>query len=101
VTGAEPLPRPPAAPLEPVRALVDRWLAARAALRALDEAGHPDLTDGYGRTWTWLDHDLYRHDQMAWPREEIESGRFGLPGPKVRANPNYDLCPICRGEPRA
>lgn len=76
------------------------WLEARAALRALDVAEHPDLTDRYGRTWVWKDGDLYVHDGlMAWTSTMILRQDIGLPAQSLARNPNYaGLCGICRQE---
>jgi hypothetical protein len=77
--------------------MVSDWLQLRADLAAVERAEHPDLTDHHGRVWTWVAGDLYRHCGMAWPRHSIEDTRHGLPSATVRANPNYDLCDICKG----
>lgn len=80
---------------ERVSELITRWNAARAAVQAIERAEHPDATDKYGRVWIWISGDLYRHDQLAWPLAIITSEHFGLPGPGLADNPNYDLCAIC------
>jgi len=86
------------APVDRVAELLDRWRTVRAELRAIEQDGHPDLVDKFGRTWTWRAGDLYSHDSMAWPRATFEDGAYRLPTPAALANPNYDFCPICRGQ---
>jgi hypothetical protein len=77
--------------------LLDRWLESRAVLRLLDEAEHPDIVDKYGRVWTWMDGEVYRHEGMAWPKWAFDDpDSYGLPSPELANNPNYQLCEICR-----
>jgi len=73
------------------------WQAARAGLRALEEAEHPAFTDKFGREWTWVSGDLWHHDDtLALPRDMIDR-LTALPPEKLRANPNYHkLCEVCR-----
>ena len=80
----------------PADGLVRHWLTARAALAELERAEHPDVVDRYGRAWSWVSGDLYRHDCLAWPLDDIEGGKFGLPPARLADNPNYaSLCAIC------
>lgn len=76
---------------------ISEWLALRAEIRALNQAEHPDLTDRFGRVWTWVEGDLYTHCGMTWPRQVLDWDTFTLPSGTVRSNPNYHLCEICRG----
>jgi hypothetical protein len=73
------------------------WQAARAGLRALEEAEHPAFTDKFGREWTWVSGDLWHHDDtLALTRDMIDR-LTALPPEKLRANPNYHkLCEVCR-----
>lgn len=80
-----------------VAALIVRWQEARRSLRALEQAEHPDVTDALGRIWTWLDGDLYRHDDMALPLTSITDEAIRRPTQRALANPNYWWCSICRG----
>ncbi|MGW2213238.1 hypothetical protein [Streptomyces sp. NPDC001781] len=83
---------------EAVGRMIGEWTAARAALTELERAEHPDITDRYGRVWTWKPGggDVYRHDSMAFPRTLVESGAIGLPSQSVLDNPNYgELCAVC------
>lgn len=83
-----------------VSTLVDEWWVARAVQRELERAAHPDITDRFGRVWTWKDGDLYTHDNtLAFPLAFIDD-RIGLPRPGLAdENPNYaGLCAICRHE---
>lgn len=84
---------PVAGPAEP---LVDRWLAARAALAEIERAEHPDVVDGYGRVWRWKFGEVYSHDDtLAFPRHMIDGA--GLPSAELADNPNYSkLCQTCR-----
>lgn len=76
--------------------LVSEWQAARAELAELERAEHPDITDRFGRVWTWWKGDLYRHCGLAFPRHFLtEEGRIGLPTKVALDNQNYDLCAIC------
>lgn len=81
--------------------LLDEWQVARATLRLIEEAEHPDIIDVHGRVWTWWKGDLYRHDGvLAWPLSLIRDPAFGLPRAGLAdGNPNYaSLCAICRRE---
>lgn len=81
--------------------LLDDWQATRAAIRAIEEAEHPDLTDHHGRVWQWWKGDLYRHDNtLANTSDQVLDPRIGLPKPGLADdNPNYSgLCSICRRE---
>lgn len=77
----------------PVQALITSWQAARAELKALEAAEHPDITDAFGRVWVWKARDLYRHCSTAAPADMI--GHFGLPSQAALDNPNYILCDVC------
>lgn len=88
-------------PIPAMQRLIADWQAARAALAAYERAEHPDLTDRYGRVWTWRGRgDLYVHDDtLAFPRDSITGAGLGLPSPRLADNPNYSkLCDICRSE---
>jgi hypothetical protein len=80
------------------RMLAD-WQAARAELRAIEEAEHPAFRDRFGREWTWVSGDLWHHDDtLAYSRDMIDR-LAGLPPEKLRGNPNYHkLCEICRSQ---
>lgn len=80
-----------------VREKLAAWQAARAELRALEEAEHPPFRDRWGRLWTWVSGDLWHHDDtLAYPRDMIDA-LTALPPEKLRDNPNYwKLCGICR-----
>ena len=82
-----------------VRGMLAEWQALRAELRAIEEAEHPAFTDRFGRTWTWMSGDCWRHDDtLAMPRDMVERLR-GLPRERLRSNPNYwKLCEICRSQ---
>lgn len=77
----------------PVAGLVGRWLTTRAELHAFERAERPDVTDLFGRVWTWWKGDLYRHCHNAAPKHMIET--FGLPTQALLDNPAYELCAIC------
>ncbi|MFI9123827.1 hypothetical protein ACIGW0_31300 [Streptomyces bikiniensis] len=80
--------------MKSVENLIIEWQAARAELAELERAEHPDLTDRFGRVWTWRGRgDLYRHCGNAAPAYMID--QFGIPSQRVLDNPNYDLCVIC------
>jgi hypothetical protein len=87
------------ADLRVVHQKIADWQAARAGLRALEEAEHPPFTDKFGRVWTWVSGDLWHHDDtLAMPRDMIDR-LTSLPPEKLRANPNYHkLCEICRSQ---
>lgn len=76
-----------------VGALLTSWQTARAELKTLEAAEHPDITDRYGRVWVWKGRDLYRHCSTAAPAHMIDS--FGLPTQAALDNPNYVLCAVC------
>lgn len=80
-----------------VRELIVSWQQSRQALRAIEEAGHPDVTDVFGRVWVWKDKDLYTHDGMAWPLDHVTNRNMGLPTKQALENPNYQWCSICVG----
>lgn len=82
-----------------IREKLAAWQAARAELRAIEEAEHPAFRDKWGREWTWVSGDLWHHDgTLAYPRFMIDE-LTGLPPEKLRANPNYwKLCGICRSQ---
>jgi hypothetical protein len=50
----------------------------------------PDVTDKFGRVWTWWKGDLYRHCSMAWTLDMIRAGNFTLPNVKYEG-----MCAIC------
>jgi hypothetical protein len=87
----------PAAGVAAVRGMVADWQAARAELRAIEEAEHPAFRDKFGREWTWVSKDLWHHDDtLAMPRDMI-GALTRLPSEKLRDNPNYHrLCGTCR-----
>lgn len=62
------------------------------------EPGHgpATVTDHHGRSWERIGRNLYRHDSLAWTLEMIQDTTHGLPSPEALANPNYELCAICR-----
>lgn len=78
---------------DPIAKLTQAWLAARTELASIEAAGHPDITDRFGRVWTWRGKSLYRHCGNAAPEHMIQD--FGLPTQAALDNPNYDLCAIC------
>jgi hypothetical protein len=85
--------------LAPIRKLLAEWQALRTIIAEMDVAEHPDITDALGRVWTWIpggSGNLYGHDGMAWPREDVEDPGIGLPTPAVLENPNYHWCRLCR-----
>lgn len=75
------------------RSIVAQWREARAELRVLEEAEHPDITDRFGRVWTWWKGDLYRHCGCAIPERWV--AEWGRPMLALLDNPNYHLCEIC------
>jgi hypothetical protein len=87
------------ADLRVVHQKIADWQAARAELRALEEAEHPAFTDRFGREWTWVSKDLWHHDDtLALTRDMIDR-LTSLPPEKLRANPNYHkLCEVCRSQ---
>jgi len=68
-------------------------------LHEIEVAEHPDITDRWGRTWTWWEGDLYKHDDtLCFPLHFITSTEHpvGLPSAKLADNPGYvDLCSTC------
>lgn len=84
------------APVDVIGPMLAEWQAARTALRAIEEAEHPDVTDALGRVWTWVNGDLYRHDSMAWPLSHVLNPAVRWPRADVLDNPNYALCQACR-----
>jgi hypothetical protein len=80
-----------------VRVLLASWQQSRAALRVIEEAEHPDVTDAFGRVWVWKDKDLYTHDGMAWPLGHVTNKKMSLPTDQALQNPNYQWCSICMG----
>jgi hypothetical protein len=82
----------------PVAALIDDWQEARKALRAIEEAEHPDITDVLGRVWKWWKGDLYVHDKMGWPKSLITQPDLRRPIKAALDNPNYRWCAICKGD---
>lgn len=80
--------------IQSVARLLGDWRASRKALATLEAAEHPDITDRFGRVWTWRGRgDLYRHCGTAAPADMIND--FGLPTQGALDNPNYDLCDVC------
>lgn len=77
----------------PIAGLVNDWTNARAELHELERAEHPDVTDRFGRVWTWRGKDLYAHCGIAAPKDMIDD--FVLPSQTALDNPNYDPCDIC------
>lgn len=78
---------------EAVERLLTQWQDARFALAEIERSEHPDITDRFGRVWTWKSKNLYRHCGTACGADMIE--HFGLPTQRALDNPNYDLCDIC------
>lgn len=68
-------------------------VAALAELVELVRTANPDVTDRFGRVWTWWKGSLYRHCGTAATKDMI--GGFGLPSQSALDNPNYDPCAIC------
>lgn len=85
---AEPTP-----PSRAINHMIAEWQLARRALADIDRAEHPDVTDKFGRTWTWWKGELYRHCGNAAPEDMIS--HFELPTQRALDNPNYSLCDIC------
>jgi hypothetical protein len=81
-----------------VGALIDEWLAGREALREIERAEHPDITDTLGRVWVWWKGDLYTHDGMAWPQEFVAKSNVSRPSQHALDNPNYQWCASCKRE---
>jgi hypothetical protein len=83
----------------PASLLVREWQTARAALAEVERAEHPDVVDRFGRVWSWVSGDLYRHDCLAWTLDMVHDRHCGLPPAKLADNPNYtSLCSICTSE---
>jgi hypothetical protein len=78
-----------------VSGMVDEWKQLRTELQDVEQSEHPDIVDCLGRLWTWVDKDLYRHDNMATTRNIIESTGLRFPQPKILDNPNYTWCNHC------
>jgi hypothetical protein len=81
---------------EVIPGLVDQWLDARIVVKAAERAAHPDLADVFGRTWTWVAGELYRHDSMTWTRDMVLSVKLRGPSQDALANANYTWCDRCR-----
>ncbi|OSC76475.1 hypothetical protein B5180_01590 [Streptomyces sp. BF-3] len=80
--------------MQAVSELITQWQESRAALAELERAERRDITDRFGRVWTWRGRgDLYRHCGNAAPAHMI--AQFGRPTQAALDNPNYDLCDIC------
>ena len=77
--------------------LIHEWMESRALVTAAERAEHPDIVDHHGRTWVWIRGELYRHCDMAWSADQIRDTDHRLPSERVRNNPNYNLCQICKG----
>jgi len=77
--------------------LIHEWHEARQSLRAIEEAERPDLIDALGRTWRWLDGELYTHDRMAWTKHMVLAAGITRPSQHALDNPNYTWCAICKG----
>lgn len=77
----------------PIARLLFELQVARAQLAAIEQAEHPDVTDRFGRVWTWCGKDLYAHCGIAAPKDRIDD--FVLPSQTALDNPNYDPCDIC------
>ncbi|WP_285554843.1 hypothetical protein [Actinoplanes regularis] len=76
--------------------LVAQWPAAQQGLREVEKALHPDLTDVFGRTWTWVAGDLYRHDSMTWTKTMVLSPKLRGPSTDALNNPGSEWCARCR-----
>jgi hypothetical protein len=84
------------APTTAVSNLLRQLVYTRALLRELEAAEHPDITDRFGRVWTWRDEDIYAHDVMAWSLDSITHPDVRLPPAELASNPNYaSLCAVC------
>ena len=79
-----------------VRTMLADLAAIRGELAEIDAAEHPDVTDRFGRVWTWWKGELYHHDDtLADTRDRIAA--YGLPPATLADNHNYaGLCTICR-----
>ena len=51
--------------------MVDAWLLLREVERQALRKAHPDLIDRLGRTWEWIDGDLYRRHLSPEERERL------------------------------
>lgn len=80
--------------MDAVTRLITNWTRLRAEAHAAEAATHPDITDKYGRVWTWYGgSDTYSHCGAAAPSSMIPD--FGFPTQRALDNPNYMLCDIC------
>lgn len=79
--------------MNPVPEMIDAWMSIRAELHALEKAEHPDVTDRFGRVWTWWKGDLYGHCSMAWTQDMITAESIGLP--TIHYTGMCDIC--CAG----
>lgn len=82
--------------MDAVAQLIADWQATRKALRAAEEAEHPDVVDALGRAWQWVSGDLYRHDSMAKPLVLVTHPDVNWPTVACYANPNYQWCDTCK-----
>lgn len=80
-----------------IRELIASWQQSRQALRAIEKAEHPNVTDVFGRVWEWKSKDIYTHDGMAWPLDHVTNEKIGLPSKQALENPNYQWCSTCLG----
>lgn len=89
-----------------VAATVAEWQRLRAQIAEIERAEHPDITDSYGRVWTWFageqrlkySDELYVHCGMVAstdPDSGVYLHRHGLPTQAALDNQNYELCEIC------
>jgi hypothetical protein len=81
---------------EVMAGLVGEWQASRESLRETERGAHPDLTDVFGRVWTWISGDLYQHDSMTWTSAMVGSPSLRGPSSDALASPNYTWCTRCR-----
>jgi hypothetical protein len=90
---------------EAVGRLLADWTATRMVLAELDREAHPDITDGFGRVWTYKPgggDPIYVHDSLAGFNDsgagpQIMTPR--LPPETLADNWNYHrLCEICTRE---
>jgi hypothetical protein len=86
-------------------AFIESWRHARAELAAIERAEHPDVTDRFGRVWTWeteisgtgRPRGRYVHDGTFSADDADAVARWGLPPERLASNPNYaGLCETCR-----
>lgn len=88
-------------PVQHMAEKLSDWRAVRAELADIERAEHPDITDRFGRVWTWSPghYDIYVHDCLAWSRTRIMHPDVSLPPATLADNPNYSsLCELCRSE---